>query len=107
MNIDLYQAIQAYLSNGTIFEDFEVKGMEESFTLRENGLLYDKQKRRIVCDYEVSWICYMLHKDPTAGHLDYNTTYQKVRTRFFWPKMRENIQQYIKDCWECNLRRPK
>jgi len=107
MNIDLYQAIQAYLSNGTISEDFEVKGMEENFTLGENGLLYDKQKRRIVRDYEVSWVCYMLHKDPTAGYLDYNTTYQKAKTRFFWPKMRENIQQYIKDCWECNLRRPK
>ena len=42
MNIDLYQAVQAYLSNGTISEDFEVKGMEKSFTLGENGLLYDK-----------------------------------------------------------------
>jgi hypothetical protein len=49
---------------------------------------------------------------PTAGHPGTASTYFSVRTQYWWPKMKEWIQQYIKGCGTCqqnktNMHPPK
>ena len=32
-------------------------------------------------------VLHMCHDDVTAGHLGFNKTYQKIRDRFWWPRL--------------------
>lgn len=40
-----------------------------------------------------------LHDD--MGHLGVERTTDLVRSRFFWPKMAQTVEQYIKNCGQC------
>ena len=41
------------------------------------------------------------HTGPSGGHMgEYNTLY-RIRLRFFWPKLRKDIKQWIKNCAHC------
>ncbi|KAH3743510.1 gag-pol fusion protein [Pelomyxa schiedti] len=43
-----------------------------------------------------------LHDSPLAGgHLSYARTFDKVRRRYWWKGMAQDIQQYCKTCREC------
>jgi hypothetical protein len=41
------------------------------------------------------------HDHPTAGHSGTALTYFSIRTQYWWPKMKEWIQQYVKGCGTC------
>ena len=42
-----------------------------------------------------------MHDSPFYGHRGAVATYSAMRTRFYWPKMYERIQEYIAVCPEC------
>lgn len=44
-----------------------------------------------------------LHDD--MGHLGVERTIDLLRSRFYWPKMAAEAEQYVKDCGECVLRK--
>lgn len=44
-----------------------------------------------------------MHDD--FGHFGVERTLDLIRTRFYWPKMAGNIEQYIKNCGECVTRK--
>ena len=45
------------------------------------------------------------HDGPFAGHLGVTRTLDRVRKRFFWPKMRTTIENYIRQCDICVQRK--
>ena len=105
MENDKYNQILEVLQDKKVMTD-ELKPLVLQCE-EKNGLLFTKKGKRIVRDFEVMWIFQMLHKDLTAGHVDLETTYEKARTRFMWPNMRQNLRDLISNCWECNLRKPR
>jgi transposase InsO family protein len=46
------------------------------------------------------------HNAVTAGHMGIRRTLAGVRTRFFWPKLRDAIQKWISRCAVCASRKP-
>ncbi|XP_034560089.1 uncharacterized protein LOC117827597 [Notolabrus celidotus] len=44
-----------------------------------------------------------MHDD--LGHLGVERTTDMLRSRFFWPRMAMHVEQYIKNCGECVLRK--
>jgi len=46
-------------------------------------------------------ILYMIYNDPTGGHNGTGRMFGKMRTRYFWPQMYEDIRYYIKSCDAC------
>ncbi|CAF1231754.1 unnamed protein product [Adineta ricciae] len=42
------------------------------------------------------------HDNPTAGHLGIHKTWHKIRDRYFWPGMYNQIKKYISSCTQCN-----
>ena len=45
----------------------------------------------------------LLHTSPATGLMvEYKTLY-RIRLRFFWPRMRSDIHQWIKECPHCRL----
>ncbi|CAF4707033.1 unnamed protein product, partial [Didymodactylos carnosus] len=41
------------------------------------------------------------HDSPTSGHLGVNKTWHKIRDRYYWPGMYNQIKQYILSCSKC------
>ena len=50
-------------------------------------------------------ILYSMHDDPLSGHLGTQKTYEKMRSRFYFPQMRKYINYYVKSCAECQTRK--
>lgn len=47
-----------------------------------------------------------LHDDPTAGHLGFYKTYDRVRRRYFWPRLYSSVHKYVSSCISCQRRKP-
>ena len=43
------------------------------------------------------------HANPTSGHLGLDKLYDKLKSRFFWPNMRENVKEYLLKCHSCRF----
>ncbi|CAF1139059.1 unnamed protein product, partial [Didymodactylos carnosus] len=50
------------------------------------------------------------HDHPLSGHFGIERTYNKLKDKYYWPKMFETIQNYVQSCPECsqyNIQRRK
>ena len=47
-----------------------------------------------------------MHDIPIAGHLCAEKTLVKIRQSFFWSGMKDDIQNYCKQCHQCASRKP-
>jgi hypothetical protein len=56
------------------------------------AVLSDRVKQEILKEH---------HDHPTAGHPGVANTYFSIRTRYWWPKLKEWVQQYVKGCGIC------
>ena len=45
------------------------------------------------------------HEATTAGHLGEKRTLDKIRLRYFWPKMSKQVIQHVRSCVECQMRK--
>ena len=45
------------------------------------------------------------HDSPFTGHLGVTRTLDRIRKRFFWPNMRESVENYIRQCDICSKRK--
>ena len=46
-------------------------------------------------------ILHLAHTLPWAGHLGRNKTYLRIATRFYWPSMYKDVQDYCRTCPTC------
>jgi len=44
-----------------------------------------------------------LHENPAAGHFGVHRTTAAATRRFYWPRMRADIQRYVKSCLRCEM----
>ena len=48
------------------------------------------------------------HDDPASGgHDGFLRTYLKIKDRFQWPNMRKEVEEYVKSCHECQVKKFK
>ena len=43
----------------------------------------------------------ILHEDPSAGHVGYFRLYDAMKSRYFWPKMKSDCQNFVASCETC------
>ena len=46
-------------------------------------------------------VLHVLHNSPSAGHIGVSKTLKKVRRRFYWHGMREDVENHIRRCGPC------
>lgn len=51
-------------------------------------------------------VLYNYHDVPTAGHYGIERTINRITQLYYWPKMRKDISEYVKDCIECKRYKP-
>ena len=49
----------------------------------------------------VPQVLHVLHNSPSAGHIAVSKTLEKVRRRFYWHGMREDVENHIRRCGPC------
>ena len=66
--------------------------------LIRGGLLFTKQGKRIVREWEVDWIFTLVHRDPTSAHPDKETTIRMAQRKFTWPTLRRDLTSLTEAC---------
>ena len=76
-----------------------------------NGKLYwtntKRQWLRVILEQEKNIILNRLHSDTLAGHFGAENTYQRIRQKYYWPKMTTDIEEFVETCDICQRRHGK
>src|SRR3989337_1276046 len=113
MEEQLYFDIYQYLDNFIIPEEYNEQQKNRIVQTAKhyfinNQKLYRKNTNNllqwVITPKHVEIILYNLHKDMTGAHLGLDATYEKLKERYYWPKMFDDVQKYIKSCDNCQRR---
>ena len=66
----------------------------------ENGLLYKDSKLWVTKDLRLD-VIQEVHNQPTVGHTGVRRTILTIQQHYFWPRMKRDIDQYIRNCHVC------
>ena len=107
MNIQLYEGIKYYLNNqrfpANIDEKLkkEISNKHQDYEIYLDRLYFTKNnKRRIVIRIDkLENILYEAHSN--GGHWDVNTTFNKVKDIYYWPRMYKIVEEHVKSCDAC------
>ena len=78
----------------------------------EKGILYkspepaNRTPRYVVPISFRKQVMYFLHRNPLAGHMGMKRTINAAVRRFYWPRMRADLQRYVKTCLRCEMSKP-
>ena len=69
----------------------------------EDGLYRNQNGQILVpCDENARKLCMSLHHDPPyLGHLGRDWTLEQIKRSFYWPKMRQDIADFVGSCDQC------
>ena len=84
----------------SLVQDCEV-GIATNYTFRD-GLLFYKDKLRIASDSDLKMVILKeFHSTPIGGHAGILKTFMRIYPNFYWPGLREDVKQYVKNCYIC------
>jgi hypothetical protein len=80
----------------------------ESFLILSDQLYFiqgpDRVPRRVVFDKEEKMaILESLHDGETGGHHGIQSTFKKVSCVYYWPRLYEDVKQFVQTCKPCQL----
>ena len=100
--IHLFSRIKEHLPTDVVAQD--VKSREKLGLTFSHDLLWKKDKLYIPNNLQLKRdILYWHHDVPWCGHLGIQKTLELVKRQFWWPKIQEDVSEYIKSCHKCQL----
>jgi len=105
------ELIAEQYSDGSLAECWQqAKANKDDFVI-SRGVLHDKDKveGQPICQLCVPegkrvQILKFAHDSVFGCHLGQRKTPERVRLSFYWPRMRHDIQVYVRSCTQCQLR---
>jgi Integrase zinc binding domain/Integrase core domain len=112
MDSELYYGLRKYLATHQLPNNVDENIQREILKTAQryqltDDLLYDKQhgKMRIVIPHsKFEMTMKLAHDHPLSGHTGINSTYQRMRLRYSWPKMYDDVRRYVRSCEICQKR---
>ena len=110
MNEEKYKIIYDYLDTSVYpknFNERQKRKLEERSTnyFIQQWQLFKKNNegnpQKIILPNQTELILFNLYKDQSGAHLATDVTYEKLKERYYWPKMYESVKRYIKTCDNC------
>src|SRR6185436_10688235 len=109
MDEDLYQQITLYLEekevNENLLENERKQIIKKSkYYQLINGQLYKKPRKwnvgllKVLRRSEFETLMKIMHDQPTAGHLGIESIYNKIKEKYYWNQMYDDIKEYIRTC---------
>ncbi|GES92554.1 DDE-type integrase/transposase/recombinase [Rhizophagus clarus] len=115
MDLNTYYTLIQFLTTRSIpthlaiQQRISIKWKSRYFIVLDDHL-YKKNKDnpnrliRVAKKSEIEDILYHMHSDPQAGHFSVDEMYRRVKIRYYWPQMFNDICQYVRTCDECQRR---
>ena len=114
MNNGQYQDLLNFLKNEidqrwTKRKIRDLQRQATNYRVKDDKLYYFKNDKllKVVKDDQKEVILYMSHKHPLGGHFAKEATYNKILLTHYWKGMKKDIQEYIKNCEQCQMRGDK
>ncbi|PCH36705.1 ribonuclease H-like protein [Wolfiporia cocos MD-104 SS10] len=86
---------------------YDKEAVEGSVEMAEDSLCYRRGKLIIPRDEElIRKIISSFHDTVSAGHPGTENMYMAIHRSYWWPKMCNDIQQYVKACIKCQRAKP-
>src|SRR6266498_3992405 len=85
----------------TIIRDIEK--YHEKYELKEERLVKIRLNKelKVLKRNEIEPILSLAHEHPLSGHFGLEATLNKLKERYYWPKMKDDIKSYIQTCDQC------
>ena len=106
MDEKLYQDIYKELDKKSIeelsekFKKYEIK----DGTLYRKNQQNDEKLLKVIKRSELEIVMFMFHDHPIAAHFATKVTFEKIREKYYWPKMYEDVKTYVESCDQCQRR---
>ena len=96
-NLVQYLTSQQYPQNFNSDQQNQLKKQAKNFEIISD-LLYKKNRNnsikiRVIRKAELGAILYMFHNDPTAAHAAKDRMIDKMKSRYYWPQMYDDIKE--------------
>ena len=112
MDEELYQQITLYLEEKKINDNISEREKRQIINKSKyyqvvNGQLYKKPRKwntgllKVLRRSEFETLMKIIHDQSTAGHLRIESTYNKIKERYYWNQMYDDIKEYIRTCDTC------
>ena len=74
--------------------------------MKENQLYRIKGEKllKVINKYEVGGLLYMMHDHELSAHFGIRATQDRIREKYWWSKMKKDIEDYVKSCDRCQRR---
>ncbi len=104
MNINEFQEIYEYLKYKKYLQNIQKRNIKERFKnkikrylLINNQLYYEKEEKKlkVIKRFELKPILYMMHDDLTVGYFATEIIYNKIKEKYYWPKIYKDIKIYV------------
>ena len=112
MDKQLYHELIYYLTTLTFMDGIMDKwknSIQKNSThyIYQYNTLFRKTKdgiRKVILREQVKPILYHFYTDMSGAHLGTDAVIRKIRDRYYWPQMGDDVKEYIKTCDTCQRR---
>src|SRR6266496_3512267 len=83
-----------------------IEKYHRKYELKEGRLVKIKLNKelKVFKRNEIEPILSLAHEHPLSGHFRLEATLSKLKERYYWPKIKEDIKSYIQTCDQCQRR---
>ena len=111
MNQEIYYGLVKVLSTGkmpTMIKEMtekEVRKIQKHYHYQDNQLYYHRSEDQELCQvipyHRKNQLLHQTHDHPLSGHQGQDNTHQQTAKLYYWPKMENDIKEYIRTCTTC------
>ena len=75
----------------------DIEKYHGKYKLKEEKLVKIKLNKelKVLKRNEIEPILFLVHEHPLSGHFRLEATLNKLKERYYWPKMKDDIKSYI------------
>ena len=78
------------------------ESLSTGYSLNEKGLILYKNRLYVPNVPKIKLLILNdIHKTPCSGHPGYEKTITMLQKDLFWPNMKNELEEYIARCFEC------
>ena len=84
----------------------DIEKYYDKYKIKEGKLIKIKPNKelKVLKRNEIEPILSLSHEHPLSGHFRLEATLTKLKERYYWPKMKDDIKSYIQTCDQCQRR---
>jgi hypothetical protein len=112
MELNQYQNIHSYLNTHQYPSTLSPKEKKQLTSQSQHFLIYNnqlfkkprkpnKQLLKVITRGELEPLLDIMHNHPTLRHLGTEATFQRIKDKYYWPQMYQDIKAYISTCDNC------